>query len=235
MTFKLNKSVHKFFDFFSKQAKEQIKLLNNKLMKIKVFNRYIFKNKIMRIIASIIIFVLVFDKLTIFIVSSIIYGFEKYKNAHKNNNLENYNNFLSRSSSEKYYDNITELSKVYKHPEQNFNSYNDVLIDPAKVFLQDNKFLPECCFYNTGYSTSKGCACITPEQENYLLARGKNKSYLSFIQENDEYKNIYFSPTSVLKQNESSFIKHDTNYIIDYEPLTDNKISEFYSLTNQLS
>ena len=51
------------------------------------------------------------------------------------------------------------------------SSYNNVTIDPAKVFLQDNKFLPECCLYNSEYSTSKGCACITPQQENYLLAK----------------------------------------------------------------
>jgi hypothetical protein len=230
MTFKLNNSIRKLYDYFFKQAN----LLNNKLNKIKVFNHHIFKYKIMKILVAIIIFVLIFDKFTIFLITGLIYAYENYKNSNKNMNLENYNNFLSNTSTDNYYDNISELSKIFKHPERNINSYNDVSIAPEKVFLQDNKFLPECCFYNTEYSTSKGCACITPEQENYLLARGKNKSYLSFIQEDDEYKNIYFSPTAVLKQNESQFIKHDTNYIVDYGPLNANKISEFYSLTNLL-
>ena len=230
MTFKLHNSIRKLYDYFFKQAN----LLNNKLNKIKVFNHHIFKYKIMKVLVAIIIFVLIFDKFTIFLITGLIYAYETYKNPNKNMNLENYSDFVSNSSNENYYDNIRELSKIFKNPEHNLNSYNDVSIAPEKVFLQDNKFLPECCSYNTEYSTSKGCACITPEQENYLLARGKNKSYLSFIQEDDEYKNIYFSPTAVLKQNESQFIKHDTNYIVDYEPLNANKISEFYSLTNLL-
>uniref|UniRef100_A0A6C0H4F9 Uncharacterized protein n=1 Tax=viral metagenome TaxID=1070528 RepID=A0A6C0H4F9_9ZZZZ len=224
MTFKLNNSIRKFYNYLLKQAN----ILNNKLEKVKVFNHFIFKYKIMKVFVAIIIFVLIFDKLTIFLVLLAI----NYYNSHKNKTSENYNNLSSRSAIENYYDNTSELAKVFKHPELNLNSYNDVLIDPEKVFLQGNKFLPECCFYNSEYSTSKGCACITPEQENYLLARGKNKSYLSFIQENDEYKNIYFSPTSVLKQNESQFVKHDTNYIVDYGPLNVNKLNEFNGLIN---
>jgi hypothetical protein len=223
MTFKLNNSIRKFYNYLLKQAN----ILNNKLEKVKIFNHFIFKYKIMKVFVAIIIFVLIFDKLTIFLVLLAINGF---KNSHKNKTSENYNNLSSRSAIENYYDNTSELAKVFKNPELNLNSYNDVLIDPEKVFLQGNKFLPECCFYNSEYSTSKGCACITPEQENYLLARGKNKSYLSFIQENDEYKNIYFSPTSVLKQNESQFVKHDTNYIVDYGPLNVNKLNEFNGL-----
>lgn len=228
MTFKLNNSIHKLYNYFLKQAN----MLNNKLNKIKIFNHYIFRNKIMKVFVAIIIFVLIFDKLTIFLVMTAIYGFENYKKSHKNKTSENYNNLSSRSVVENYYDNISELSKVFKHPELNYNSYNDVAINPEKVFLEGNKFLPECCFYNSEYSTSKGCACITPEQENYLLARGKNKSYLSFIQENDEYKNIYFSPTSTLKQNESQFINHDTNYIVEHEPINADKINEFNGLIN---
>lgn len=224
MTFKLNNSIRKFYNYLLKQAN----ILNNKLEKVKIFNHFIFKYKIMKVFVAIIIFVLIFDKLTIFLVLLAI----NYYNSHKNKTSENYNNLSSRSAIENYYDNTSELAKVFKNPELNLNSYNDVLIDPEKVFLQGNKFLPECCFYNSEYSTSKGCACITPEQENYLLARGKNKSHLSFIQENDEYKNIYFSPTSVLKQNESQFVKHDTNYIVDYGPLNVNKLNEFNGLIN---
>jgi hypothetical protein len=228
MTFKVKNIFREGFDAFLKYSR----LINNKLDKIKVFNHHIFKYKIIKVLIGIIVFVLIFDKLTLFVVMSIIHFFESYKNKNINKNKEDYNNFLSSNSVENYYDNIAELSKVFKHPELNLNSYNDVQIDPEKVFLQDNKFLPECCFYNTEYSTSKGCACITPDQENYLLTHGTNKSHISFIQENDEYKNIYFSPTSVLKQNNDPFIKHTTNYIIDYPILNVEKKNEFNNLIN---
>jgi hypothetical protein len=228
MAFKLNNSIHKFYEYILKQGIH----INNRLNKIKVFNHYIFKNKIMKIFVGIIIFVLIFDKLTIFLVMGLIYGFENYKNSHKHMFTESYNNLLSSNSVQHYYDNITELSKVFKHPELNLKSYNDVQIDPAKVFLQDNKFLPECCLYNTDYSTSKGCACISPEQQNYLLARGTNKALISFTQENNDYKNIYFSPTLTLKENTTPFNTHTTNYIVDYEPLSVEKKNEFYNHIN---
>ena len=230
MKFKLNNSLQKLYDYFLKQANA----INNRLNTIKIFDHYIFKNKIMKILVAIIIFVLIFDKFTIFVVMGLIYGYESYKNAHKNKNLESYNNFLSTSSVEHYYDNITELSKVFKHPELNYNSYNNVRIDPEKVFLQDNKFLPECCVYNTEYSTSKGCACITPEQQNYLLTRGTNKSQISFIEENNDYKNIYFSPTLAFQENKNPFKKHDTNYILEYPILPVEKKNEFNNLINLL-
>jgi hypothetical protein len=228
MTSKLYKSIHKLYEYLLKQGIH----INNRLNKIKVFNHYIFKNKIMKIFVGIIIFVLIFDKLTIFLVMGLIYGFENYKNSHKHMSTESYNNLLSSNSVQHYYDNITELSKVFKHPELNLKSYNDVQIDQKKVFLQDNKFLPECCLYNTDYSTSKGCACISPEQQNYLLARGTNKALISFTQENNDYKNIYFSPTLTLKKNTTPFNTHTTDYIVDYEPLSVEKKNEFYNHIN---
>ena len=110
MTFKLNNSLHKLYDYFLKHSI----IINNRLNKIKIFDHYIFKNKMMKVIVLIIIFVLIFDKFTIFLVMGIIYGFESYQNSHKNKNTENYNNFLSSKSVEHYYDNITELSKIFK-------------------------------------------------------------------------------------------------------------------------
>jgi hypothetical protein len=228
MAFKLNNSIHKFYEYILKQGIH----INNRLNKIKVFNHYIFKNKIMKIFVGIIIFVLIFDKFTIMVITGLIYGYESYKNSHKHMYTESYNNYLSNNFVQHYYDNITELSKVFKHPELNLKSYNDVQIDPEKVFLQDNKFLPECCLYNTDYSTSKGCACISPEQQNYLLARGTNKALSSFTQENNDYKNIYFSPTLTLKENTTPFNTHTTNYIVDYEPLSVEKKNEFYNHIN---
>jgi hypothetical protein len=230
MTFQLHNSIHKLYEYFLKHSI----ILNNKLNKVKVFNYYIFKNKIMKVFIGIIIFVLIFDKFTIFVVMGIIYGFENYKNSHKHNSTESYNNYLSSNSVQDYYDNITEMSKVFKHPELNLNSYNNIQIDPEKVFLQDNKFLPECCLYNTDYSTSKGCACISPEQQNYLLARGTNKALISFAQEKNDYKNIYFSPTLAFQENASPFKSHSTNYIVDYPTLNVEKKNEFNNLINFL-
>jgi hypothetical protein len=47
-------------------------------------------------------------------------------------------------------------------------------------FLANNKFTPECC---TGpassYSNSLGCACLSPEQAQYLNQRGGNRTYAS--------------------------------------------------------
>jgi hypothetical protein len=186
----------------------------------------------MKVFLGIIIFVLIFDKFTIMVVMGIIYGFESYKNSHKNKSAETYNNYLSNNSVQNYYDNITEMSKVFKHPELNLNSYNDVQIDPEKVFLQDNKFLPECCLYNTDYSTSKGCACISHEQQNYLLARGTNKALISFAQEKNDYKNIYFSPTLAFQENANPLKSHTTNYIVDYPTLNVEKKNEFNNLIN---
>jgi len=42
------------------------------------------------------------------------------------------------------------------------------------VIFAKNKFKPECC--PAAYSSSTGCACITPEQINYLNTRGGNRT-----------------------------------------------------------
>lgn len=42
------------------------------------------------------------------------------------------------------------------------------------VIFANNKFKPECC--PSPYSSSTGCACITPEQINYLNTRGGNRT-----------------------------------------------------------
>lgn len=48
------------------------------------------------------------------------------------------------------------------------------LPDGELVIFAQNKFKPECC--PSPYSTSTGCACITPEQINYLNTRGGNRT-----------------------------------------------------------
>ena len=185
-----------------------------------------------KVIIFIIIFVLFFDKAIILLV---FYIYSKYvlKKFHKKENYtNNNNNTLVTTIFEPSYNNVALLSNVFKHPELNLKSYTNVKIDPTKVLFEDNKFLPECCFYNSEYSSSKGCACITGDQQNYLSARGTNKSYNSFIQNNNDYKNKYFSPTLAFQGANDPFKANHEKYIIDYEPLTPEKKTEFNSLIN---
>ena len=40
-----------------------------------------------------------------------------------------------------------------------------------------NKFSPDCCDLPQQYSSSTGCACISPSQMQYLNQRGGNRTY----------------------------------------------------------
>tara|TARA_Y100000385_G_C12862923_1_gene538076 strand:- start:398 stop:796 length:399 start_codon:yes stop_codon:yes gene_type:complete len=42
------------------------------------------------------------------------------------------------------------------------------------TFLANNRFTPECC--PSSYSSSTGCACLTPEQSMFLNQRGNNRT-----------------------------------------------------------
>ena len=125
-------------------------------------------------------------------------------------------------------------SNIFKNADLNLSSYNNVAINPAKPLLENNKFLPECCLYNSEYSTSKGCACITPTQQEYLRRRGTNKSASSFIQTDNNYTNLFFSPTLAIQGDPIPFNKNNTSYILDFENLSSEKINEFANLTNKL-
>ena len=51
----------------------------------------------------------------------------------------------------------------------------NVVVPPEEMhFFSKNKFEPECC--PSSYSSSTGCACVTPEQLNFLNTRGGNRS-----------------------------------------------------------
>ena len=39
--------------------------------------------------------------------------------------------------------------------------------------LGENKFSPECCGHDMGYSSSQGCACLTSEQRDILGGCGR--------------------------------------------------------------
>ena len=182
-----------------------------------------------KIIMSIIIFILIFDKATILLVT---YIYSKYylKVFEKKENYSN--NGLETVIFEPSNNTIAALSSVFKHPELNLKSYTNIKLDPTKVMFEDNKFLPECCFYNSDYSSSKGCPCITGDQQNYLNARGTNKSHSSFIQDNNNYKNLYFSPTLAFQGDYIPFKTNDEQFIIDHAPLSVEEKNEFNSLIN---
>jgi len=93
----------------------------------------------------------------------------------------------------------TNLTSIFKNHEFNLNEYPNVEVKPGQLFLQNNKFLPECCFYYNDYSTDKGCPCITPEQQYYLQRRGLNRDKNSFLKESSDYTNLVFSPTLAFK------------------------------------
>ena len=225
---KSNNFIQKLYNTFIKYSNK----LYSHLEKVRLFHHLLFKNHIIKIIIFVILFVIFFDKSIMVIILTIIYCFKKYILKHENSCLsENFNNVLDSSVFETSNNNISQYSNVFKHPELNLKSYNNVEIVPGKVLLENNKFLPECCLYNTEYSTSKGCACITPDQQDYLRTRAKNNSF----SEEYDYKNLYFSPTLGIQGDKIPFIKNDEKYIIDYEPLTDTKKSEFSKLTNMSS
>jgi hypothetical protein len=221
--------VKKITDYFNKYKFYFYNLLNfSKKQSLKV--------RILKIIAAIVVFVLIFDKATILVITYIYYKYTKWNNKHEHKenytNNNNNNNALESVIFEPSNNIIPLLSSVFKHPELNYKSYNNVKIDPTKVLFEENKYLPECCFYNSEYSSSKGCPCITSDQQYYLNMRGTNKSYMSVIQNNNDYKNKYFSPTLAFQGEADPFKAHDTKFITGYEPLSAEKKNEFNSLIN---
>jgi hypothetical protein len=110
-----------------------------------------------------------------------------------------FNNFETMMNYKSNKDLKNNLTSIFKNPELNLNEYPNVEVKPGQLFLQNNKFLPECCFYYNDYSTDKGCPCITPEQQYYLQRRGLNRDKNSFLKETNDYTNLYFSPTLAFK------------------------------------
>jgi hypothetical protein len=71
----------------------------------------------------------------------------------------------------------------YNGPNDWFKSLeNNIAPNPQKMtesgqldLLADNKFDPNCC--PSFYSSSMGCACLSPEQAKYLSERGGNRTF----------------------------------------------------------
>ena len=210
----ITSTLHIYFSNYNKAVKLFAKKHNLKLAFLKI-------------LSFIIVFILIFDKATILL---ILYLFNKLTALPIK--TENYSNALVSTVFEPSYNSIHLLSTVFKHPELNLKSYTNIEIDPTKVMLEDNKFLPECCLYNSDYSSSKGCSCITYEQQDYLRLRGTNKSLDSFNDSDNDYKNVYFSPTLAFQGDKVPFKANDEKYIIGYQPLTTEKINAFNGLIN---
>ena len=159
--------------------------------------------------------------------------FIKKENFKENFNNSNYTIFEPSGNMAYHYGN------KFKHGTINFNAYPNVEISPDKPLFNNNKFLPECCLYYNDYSSSKGCPCITPDQQYYLQRRGINRHESSLTQEGQSYKNVYYSPGLALKGEEFPFnplTSSDYNIYIssEFKP-NDLSINEFYNYTNNSS
>lgn len=146
------------------------------------------KTLLFKILFSIFIFVIFFDKAIIF---GSIFLYNWYTNKDKK---ENYQNFEKYTSSN---DLKSNLSNIFKNNGLDLNEYPNVRVSADANFFKENKFLPECCMYYSDYSGDKGCPCITPEQQFYLQRRGGNRNVNSFIN-GEKSANLYFSPTNAL-------------------------------------
>jgi len=62
---------------------------------------------------------------------------------------------------------------IYKDLETNISKGSHLSSNPLS-FFDNTTFNPECCPSN--YSTSSGCACMTPEQMKFLGQRGGNRT-----------------------------------------------------------
>jgi len=70
------------------------------------------------------------------------------------------------------HDKKTEIN-IYKDLETNIGKKSNFSKNDMS-FFENTDFSPECCPSN--YSTSSGCACMTPEQMKFLGQRGGNRT-----------------------------------------------------------
>ena len=178
------------------------------------------KKFLLKVLSIIFIFYILFNRLFLIDITS-------------RNSRENFSNFDASSNIPAI------LGNIFKHPELNLSEYPNVEIKPGERLFTDNKFLPECCFYYSQYSTDRGCPCITPEQQYYLQRRGLNKDPDSFIKSSNDYQNIFFSPSNALKGNKDAnndleriYKQNNIYFKRDEPPLSDLSINEAYRLLN---
>ena len=69
--------------------------------------------------------------------------------------------------------NTSNYTSWYSHLEANKSGPVPLKNDQLYMF-SENKFHPDCC--PSRYSSSTGCACLSPEQAKYLNERGGNRT-----------------------------------------------------------
>lgn len=193
--------------------------------------------KLLSLILLIILLIFFFSKLCILVTVFLDYITKKQLFSNNNNSIsivESMSN-LEHSIFEPSGNTANSLGNIFKRSELNLKAYPNAEISSAASLFQTNKFLPECCFYYSQYSTDKGCPCITQEQQYYLQRRGTNKDPSSFIQERRDYRNLFFSPSMALKGIKNPFIINNVYFKRDQEPPSDISLNEFYSLVNRNS
>ena len=193
------------------------------------------KRILFKIIFFIILLLIVFNKV-------LIHGFQKFilQNEIKNP-LELINTYIKKKNNENfnnldfnnYQENIpSSISEIYKKDKYNLGKYPNIEVTGTQEVFNNNKFLPECCMYYSDYSSDKGCACITPEQQNYLQRRGTNRTHELFIHEKD-LKNMFFSPTNTFKGNKDEiFLNFNIDIEKEPEPLSDVSKNYVFSILN---
>tara|TARA_B100000925_G_scaffold278838_1_gene248022 strand:- start:700 stop:1317 length:618 start_codon:yes stop_codon:yes gene_type:complete len=193
------------------------------------------KRILFKIIFFIILLLIVFNKV-------LIHGFQKFiiQNEIKNP-LELINTYIKKKNNENfnnldfnnYQENIpSSISEIYKNDKYSVGKHPNIEVTGAQEVFKNNKFLPECCMYYSHYSSDKGCACITPEQQNYLQRRGTNRTHELFIHEKD-LKNMFFSPTNTFKGNKDEiFLNFNIDIEKEPEPLSDVSKNYVFSILN---
>ena len=83
----------------------------------------------------------------------------------------------------KFFSLQTKSTSTYSNPNQWYNNLegnnapepNKFIESGSLDILADNSFKPSCC--PSLYSSSSGCACISPEQMKYMNQRGGNRTF----------------------------------------------------------
>jgi hypothetical protein len=107
-----------------------------------------------------------------------VYNINNDANTNANVTSENENNYLNEkcsnpTSTMPYQNAIAEYDYDPSTPPIDGNQKS-----PSQMFtFAFNKSSPECCL-DSGYSTSKGCICLTNEQKKWFGQRGNNNQTL---------------------------------------------------------
>jgi hypothetical protein len=204
----------------------------------------LFKNNHKYFIFILLLIIIIFKDIIYYLINNVYNNSININLTNKNENkklkiketMTNFNNSF-----------VNSLGEIFKNSHYNFGEYKNVEFKPSELFFKNNKFLPECCNYYSDYSTSRGCPCITPEQQYYLKRRGLNRSLDSTSnivydknEDKKDFKNIFFSPSKALKGEQFPFnpvVNKEYNVYNngDQPPLSDISNNNFKKLINKNS